>query len=146
MDGGAWWATVHGVPKSRTRMSDLTFTFTFQVGHSFSRSKRLLISWLQSPSAVILEPKKIEPLTVSIVSPCICHEVMGPDAMISVFLCGFVLSRVFACSSSRASWSILEFFLFVVCFVCNFNLEIYESFSNKKFNGIKKMSINFISN
>ena len=49
------------------------------------RSKRLLISWLQSPSAVILEHKKIEPLTVSIVSPSICHEVMGPDAMIFVF-------------------------------------------------------------
>ena len=49
------------------------------------RSKRLLISWLQSPSAVILEPKKIQSLTVSIVSPSICHEVMGPDAMILVF-------------------------------------------------------------
>ena len=50
-----------------------------------SRSKRLLISWLQSPSAVILEPKKIKPVTVSIVSPSICHEVMGPDAVILVF-------------------------------------------------------------
>ena len=49
------------------------------------RSKRLLISWLQSPSAVILEPKKIKSITVSIVSPPICHEVMGPDAMILVF-------------------------------------------------------------
>ena len=49
------------------------------------RSKRLLISWLQSPSAVILEPKKIKSITVSIVSPSICHEVMGPDAMIFVF-------------------------------------------------------------
>ena len=47
-----------------------------------SSSKRLLISWLRSPSAVILEPKF---LTISIVSPCICHEVMGPDAMILVF-------------------------------------------------------------
>jgi len=49
------------------------------------RSKHLLISWLQSPSAVILEPKKIKSVTVSIVSPSICHEVMGPDAMILVF-------------------------------------------------------------
>ena len=49
------------------------------------RSKRLLISWLQSSSAVILEPPKIRSLTVSIVSPSICHEVMGPDAMILVF-------------------------------------------------------------
>ena len=50
-----------------------------------SRSKHLLISWLQSPSAMILEPQKIKSLTVSIVSPSICHEVMGPDAMIFVF-------------------------------------------------------------
>ena len=49
------------------------------------RSKRLLISWLQSPSAVILEPKKIKSVIVSIVSPSICHEVMGLDAMILVF-------------------------------------------------------------
>ena len=49
------------------------------------RSKCLLISWLQSPSAVILEPKKIKSVTVSIVSPSICHEVMGLDNMIIVF-------------------------------------------------------------
>ena len=49
------------------------------------RSKRLLISWLQSPSAVILEPKKIKSDTVSTVSQSISHEVMGPDAMILVF-------------------------------------------------------------
>ena len=49
------------------------------------RSKRLLISWLQSPSTVILEPRKIKSVTVSIVSPSICHEVMGPDAMIFIF-------------------------------------------------------------
>ena len=49
------------------------------------RSKHLLIYWLQSPSAVILEPKKIKSDTVSTVSPSICHEVMGPDAMIFVF-------------------------------------------------------------
>ena len=49
------------------------------------RSKRLLISWLQSPSAVILEPKKIKSVNVSIVSPSICCEMMGPDAMILGF-------------------------------------------------------------
>ena len=49
------------------------------------RTKRLLISWLQSPSAVILEPKKIKSVAVSIVSPSISHEVIGPDAMILVF-------------------------------------------------------------
>ena len=49
------------------------------------RSKHLLISWLQSPSAVILEPKKIKSVTVSIVSPSICHEVMELDAMVLTF-------------------------------------------------------------
>ena len=49
------------------------------------RSKRLLISWLQSPSAVILETKHIKSVTVSTISPSICHQVMGPDAMILVF-------------------------------------------------------------
>ena len=49
-------------------------------------SKQLLISWLQSLSAVILELKKIKSVIVSIVSPSICHEVMGLDAMIFIFL------------------------------------------------------------
>ena len=48
------------------------------------RSKCLLISWLQSPSVMILEPKKIKSLTVSTDSPSICHEMMGPDAMLFV--------------------------------------------------------------
>ena len=49
------------------------------------RSKHLLISWLQSPSAVILEPKEIKSVTVAIVSPSVCHEVMELDAMILGF-------------------------------------------------------------
>ena len=49
------------------------------------RSKRLLISWLQSPSAEILEPRKIKSLTVSVVFPSMCSEAMGLDAMILVF-------------------------------------------------------------
>ena len=49
------------------------------------RSKCLLISWLQSSSAVILEPKKIKSVTVSTFSPSVCHEEMGPDAMILIF-------------------------------------------------------------
>ena len=49
------------------------------------RSKHFLISWLQSPSAVILEPSKVKSAIVSTVSPSICYEVMGPDAMIFVF-------------------------------------------------------------
>ena len=59
-------------------LSRLVITF-------LSRSKRLLISWLQSPSALILEPRKIKSDTVSTVSPSISHEVMGPDAMIFIF-------------------------------------------------------------
>ena len=59
-------------------LSSLVITF-------LPRSKRLLISWLQSPSAVILEPRKIKSATISTVSPSISHEVMGPDAMIFVF-------------------------------------------------------------
>ena len=61
-----------------TMLSRLVMTF-------LTRSKHLLISWLQSPSVVILELKKIKSDTVSTVSPSICHEVMGPDAMILVF-------------------------------------------------------------
>ena len=75
------------------------------------RSKHLLISWLQSPSAVILEPNKVKSITVSIVSPSVCHELMGPDAMILVFwmlsfkpafpLSSFtVIKRLFSCSLS----------------------------------------------
>ena len=59
-------------------LSKLVITFLL-------RSKPLLISWVQSPSAVILEPKKMKSVTVSTVSPSICHEVMGLDAMIFVF-------------------------------------------------------------
>ena len=49
------------------------------------RSKHVLISWLQSQSAVILEPPKMKSVIASTVSPSICHELMGPDAMILVF-------------------------------------------------------------
>ena len=59
-------------------LSGLVITF-------LPRSKRLLISWLQSPSEVILQPKKVKSATVSTVSLSVCHEVMGPDAMIFVF-------------------------------------------------------------
>ena len=59
-------------------LSRLVITF-------IQRSKRLLISWLQSPSAVILEPPKIKSDIVSTVSPSVYYEVMGPDAMILVF-------------------------------------------------------------
>jgi len=64
----------------------LLFNMLSRVATAFlPRSNDFLISWLQSPSAVILEPKKINFVTVSIASPSICHEMMGPDAMIFVF-------------------------------------------------------------
>ena len=73
------WAFVSKVISLLFNMlSKLVITF-------LPRSKHLLISWPQSPSVVILKPKKIKSLTVSIVSPSICHEMMGPDAMILVF-------------------------------------------------------------
>ena len=80
------------------------------------RSKCLLISWLQSPSAVVLEVKKIKSVTVSIVSPSICHEVMEPDAMILVFEC-WVLSQLFQSlsPSSRGSLVPLCFLLLAWC-------------------------------
>ena len=67
------------------KVMSLLFNILSRLVITFPRSKRLLISWLQSPSAVILEPPKIKSDTVSTVSPSICHEVMGPDAMIFVF-------------------------------------------------------------
>ena len=64
------------------RMMSLLFNMLSRLDIAFlPRSKCLLISWLQSPSAVILEPPKIKSVTVSIVSPSICYEVMGPDSM-----------------------------------------------------------------
>jgi len=66
-------------------MSLLFNTLPLFVTALLPRSKRLVISWLQSPSAVILEPKKIKSVTVSIVCPSICHEVMGLDVMILFF-------------------------------------------------------------
>ena len=72
----------------------------------------LSISWLQSPSAVILEPKKIKSVTVSIVSLSIGHEVMGPDAMISVFLM-LSFKPVFLLSSFSLSGDYLVALLFL---------------------------------
>ena len=73
-----WTFVGQVMPLFFNMLSRLVITF-------FPSSKRLLISWLQSPSAVILEPPKIKSVTISTVSPSICLEVMGPDAMILVF-------------------------------------------------------------
>ena len=81
-DRGAWWAAVYGVAQNGTRLKRLSSSSNKLVITFLPRSKCLLISWLQSPFAVILEPKKIKSATVS---PSNCREVMGQDAMISVF-------------------------------------------------------------
>ena len=99
-DRGAWWATVHGAAKSQTRLKQLSMharTHTHTQRFFLPRSKRLLISWLQSSSTVILETKKTKSVTTSTFFPSICHEVMGLDAMILVFWTlsfnpGFLLS------------------------------------------------------
>ena len=68
------------------KVISLLFNMLFRLAITLlPRANRLLISWLRSPSVVILEPKKIKSVTVSIVSPSICHEVMGLNAMILVF-------------------------------------------------------------
>ena len=68
------------------KVMSLLFNMLSRLATAFlPRSKHLLISWLQSPSAVIFQPPKIKSVTVSIISPSICHEVMGPEAMILVF-------------------------------------------------------------
>ena len=84
-DGRAWWAAVYGVVQSRTRLKQLSSGSSRLVITFLPRSKLLLISWLQSPSAMILAPPKIKSDTVSPVSPSIYYKVMGPDAMILLF-------------------------------------------------------------
>ena len=98
-------------------LSRLVITF-------FPRSKCLLISWLQSPSTVILKPPKIKSATVSTVSSSICHEMMGPDAMILVF---WMLRQLFHSPLSlfikiRVVWSaflrLLIFLLAILILAC----------------------------
>ena len=84
-DGGAWLAAVYGVAQSWTWLKRLSSSSSRLVIAFLPRSKCLLILWPQTPSAMILEPPKIKSLTVSIVSPSICHYVMGPNAMILAF-------------------------------------------------------------
>ena len=84
-DKGAWWAAVYGVAQSQTWLKRLSSSSSRFAIAFLPRSKHPLISWLQSLSIVILDPPKIKFVTVSIVSPSICHKVMGPDAMILIF-------------------------------------------------------------
>ena len=91
------------------------------------RSKSLLISWLQSSYAVMLEPKKLKSVIVSIASPSICHEVMGPDAMILIF---WMLSfkPAFYSPLSLSSWGSL---VLLWQGWCHLNIWGYWYFSQK---------------
>ena len=94
-----------------SKVMSLLFNMLFRLVIAFlPRSKHLLISWQWSPSAVTLESKKIKSLTVYIISPSICHEVMGLDAMILVF---WMLS--FQPAFSPSSFTFAEQFLFAFC-------------------------------
>ena len=93
------------IHRKETAMSLFFNTISRLVITFLPRRKCLLISWLQSPSAVILEPLKIKCVTVSNVSPSICHEVIGPDAMI------LVLSQLFHSPLSFSS-KVSQFFTF----------------------------------
>ena len=96
-DGRAWWTAVYGIAQSQTQLKRLSSSSS-----NSSSSKGLVISWLKSPSAVILKPKKIKSVTISIVSPSIFYEVMGLDAMILVFwMLGF--KPTFHCPLSLSS-------------------------------------------
>ena len=113
------WAVVDKVMSLLLNMlSRLVITF-------LPRSKRLLISWLQSPSAVILEPKKIKSVTASIVSPSIHHKVMVMDAMILVF---WMLSfkPAFSLSSSTFIKRLCSFSLLSAIRVCHKHLYIWD--------------------
>ena len=92
------------------------------------RSKHLLISWLQSPSAVILEPKKIKSVTVSIICPSICHDVVGPEATILVFEC-WVLSQIFPSPLSLSSRGSLVPLHFLPQAWCHLHIWGYWYFS-----------------
>ena len=95
------------------KVMSLLFTMLSRLVIAFlPRSKHLLISWLQSPSAVILEPPKIKSDTVSIVSPSIFYEMMGPDAMIFVFI-----KRLFSSSLLSAIRMVSSMYLRLLIFI-----------------------------
>ena len=99
------------------------------------KSKHLLISWLQSPSTVIFEPKKIKPVTVSTFSPSVCHAVKGQDAMIFIFLM-LSLKPAFLLSLVEEEWDkerVPTGFLIAVKKLGLFLLQTLES--HKRFAG-----------
>ena len=109
------------------KVMSLLFMLSMSAITFLPRSKHLLISWLQSPSALILEPPKVKSVTVSIASSSICHKVMGPDAMIFVFwmlsfkptflLSSFTfIKRLFSSSSLSAIRVVLSAYLRLLIF------------------------------
>ena len=112
-----------------SKVTSLIFNMLSKLVIAFlPRSKHLLISWLQSPSAVILEPPKIKSLTVSIVSPSIYYEVMGPDAMsLDIWMLSFkpafslssfnFIKRLFSSSSLSAIRVVLSAYLRLLIFL-----------------------------
>ena len=151
MDRGTWQVIVHEVTKNRTRLSDFHFIATFH--YFLPRSKRLLISWLQSPSAVILEPKKRKYFTVLISSFSICYDVMGADGVVLVFwmlsfkpaflLSSFTLIKRFFSSSSlsvtrvvsSAYLTLLLFLSAILISACNSSSQAFPvMYSAQKLN------------
>ena len=120
------------------RQRNVCFSICCLGRSNLPRSKRLLISWLQSPSAVILEPQRVKSLTVSIVSPSICHKVMGLDAMTSVFwmlsfkpafsLSSFIfIKRLFSSSSLSAIRVVSSAYLRLLIFLLAILIPAYAS-------------------
>ena len=123
---------VHGVAKSQTRLTFTRFVKAFPPG-----IKRLLISWLQSPSTMILEPRKIKSVTISMFSYPICHEVMGPDACVfwmlnfkpGFSLCSFTLIRNPFSSSSLTAIRVVSAYLKLLIHFPAVLIPAYESSS-----------------
>ena len=116
-------------------LSRLVITF-------LTRSKHLLISWLQSLTTVILEPKKIKSVTVSTLSPYLCHEMMGLDAMLLVFwmlnlkpafpLSSFTfIKRFFSSSSLSAIWVVSSVYLRILIFLLAILIPAYAKYKHR---------------
>jgi len=151
-DGGAWWAAVYGVAQSRTWLKWLSSSSSRLVIAFLQRCKHILISWLESPSTLTLVPMKIKSLSLSILYPSICHEAIGPHAMILVFwmlsfkpafsLASFTfIKRLFSCSLSAinvVSSAYLKFFVFLlgnlIPACASSSLAFHMMYSAKKLN------------
>ena len=120
MDGGAWCRLLSmGLQRVGHKwVTSLLLSLSRSIIAFLQKSKHLLISWLRSLSAVILESLKIKSLSVSIVSPSICHEVMGLDAMILVF---WMLS--FKPNISLSSFTFIRKFIILYTFL---HMQVYR--------------------